>query len=44
VYDMESGPVLARIRIEATNEERVLPTRDCVEIKNRFRAARGLSV
>jgi thiamine pyrophosphate-dependent acetolactate synthase large subunit-like protein len=44
VHDMESGPVLARIRIEATNEERVLPTRDCVEIKNRFRAARGLAV
>jgi len=44
VYDMETGPVLARIRIEATNEERVLPTRDCVEIKNRFRAARGLAV
>ena len=44
VHDMESGPVLARIRIKATNEERVLPTRDCVEIKNRFRNARGLAV
>ncbi len=44
VYDLESGPMLARILIEATNEERVLPTRDCVEIKNRFRAAQGLAV
>jgi thiamine pyrophosphate-dependent acetolactate synthase large subunit-like protein len=44
VYDMESGPVLARILVEATNEARVLPTRDCVEIKNRFRTAQGLAV
>jgi thiamine pyrophosphate-dependent acetolactate synthase large subunit-like protein len=44
IYDVESGPALARILIEANNEERVLPTRDCVEIKNRFRAAQGLSV
>jgi hypothetical protein len=44
IYDIESGPALARILIEANNEERVLPTRDCVEIKNRFRAAQGLSV
>jgi len=44
IYDIESGPSLARILIEANNEERALPTRDCVEIKNRFRAAQGLSV
>lgn len=44
MYDVGSGPVLARILVEATNEERVLPTRDCVEIKNRFRAAQGLVV
>ena len=39
VYDLKCGPVFARILVEASNEEKVLPTRDCVEIKNRFRAA-----
>ena len=40
----KQGPTLHRILVAAVNEERVLPTRDCVEIKNRFRAARGLAV
>ena len=44
LYDLGSGPALARILIEATDETRVLPTRDGVEIKNRFRAALGLPV
>ncbi len=44
VHDSKSGPVLARILVEARNDPRVLPTRDCVEIKNRFRAALGHSV
>ena len=44
LHDMESGPALARILIEPGNEKKVLPTRDCVEIKNRFRAAQGLSI
>jgi len=44
VHNTESGPVLARILVEAINDPRVLPTRDCVEIKNRFRAALGHAV
>jgi thiamine pyrophosphate-dependent acetolactate synthase large subunit-like protein len=44
VHNTESGPVLARILVEAKNDPRVLPTRDCVEIKNRFRTALGHAV
>jgi len=36
------GPRFATIRIKPENPERVLPTRDGVEIKNRFRAALGV--
>lgn len=36
-----SGPRLAVIRIKAENAPRVLPSRDGVHIKNRFRAALG---
>ena len=42
--DITSGPVLARIMVEAKNDPRVLPTRDCVEIKNRTRRALGQTV
>jgi thiamine pyrophosphate-dependent acetolactate synthase large subunit-like protein len=44
VHNTESGPILARILVEAKNDPRVLPTRDCVEIKNRFREALGHAV
>ncbi len=44
VHNTKLGPVLARILVEAKNDPRVLPTRDCVEIKNRFRAAHGHTV
>lgn len=45
IYSVDkAGPTLHRILVEATNEDRVLPTRDCVEIKNKFRAAQGLAV
>jgi len=38
----EPGPRFASIRIKPENPERVLPTRDGVAIKNRFRAALGV--
>ena len=37
------GARLARVRIEAENPPRVLPPRDGVHIKNRFRAALGFA-
>ena len=38
----EPGPRFASIRIRPENPERVLPTRDGVLLKNRFRAALGI--
>lgn len=38
----EPGPRLAAIRIKPDNPERVLPSRDGVLLKNRFRAALGV--
>ncbi len=37
------GPRLFVVKVEAANPPRSLPTRDAVHIKNRFRAALGLS-
>jgi thiamine pyrophosphate-dependent acetolactate synthase large subunit-like protein len=41
-HHLVTGPRFANIRIEPEELERVLPIRDGVEIKNRFRAALGL--
>lgn len=40
--ETRDGPGFARIRVTAENPPRVLPPRDGVYIKNRFRAALGL--
>jgi len=39
----EPGPRFAAIRIKPENPDRVLPTRDGVELKNRFKSALGIS-
>ncbi len=36
------GPVFAQIRVDVTDDPRVLPTHDGVELKNRFRRAAGV--
>jgi thiamine pyrophosphate-dependent acetolactate synthase large subunit-like protein len=40
---MRTGPKLATIKVAAENPPRVLPPRDGVYIKNRFRAALGFA-
>jgi thiamine pyrophosphate-dependent acetolactate synthase large subunit-like protein len=37
-----AGPVLAVLKIDAAEQPRVLPSRDGVEVKNRFRRALGV--